>query len=152
MNPPDHNPQNLPQQGHGEAAGRRPVTGSNGAAPKPEVGTNRIEKPKAQTQGDRIFEILYAKTIAAARKLGYLNLPESSLEKAARTLAVKRTQKRLQEAFRYAENSAKSEIIKDADILTEVLPEFGITTMKLCPKASERKASKVRKKGGNHGA
>ena len=151
MNPPDPKPNGLPKPGQNDACGRRPGNGPVGA-PKPEVGTNRIEKPKAQTQGDRICEILYAKTIAAARKLGYLKLPESSLEKAARTLAVKRTQKRLREAFRYAENSAKSEIIKDADILTEILPEFGITTMKLCPKASERKASKVRKKGGNHGA
>lgn len=149
MNPPDHNPTNLPQQVHGEASGRRLGTDPVGA-PKPEVSPNRIEKPKAQTQGDRIFGILYAKTIVAARKYKNLNISESSLQKAARNFAMKKTSKRLREAFRYAENSAKSEIIKDADILSEILQEFGII-MPLNPKAPKKKGSKGRNKGGNHG-
>lgn len=156
MNPPDHNPKNLPQQVHGEASGRRPGTDPV-RAPKPEVSPNRLEKPKAQTLGDLIFKIYFAKTTAEAQKLGKLNLPQSALERAARILACKKTKKRLIEAFKYAVNSAKSETITDAEILTELLPELlpelGMTTMKLCPKEPKKQGSRVRKeKGGNHGA
>ncbi len=152
MNPPDSKPTNLPQPGHGEAAERRPVTGSNGAAPKPGVGANGLEKPKPEKLGDRILKIYYAKAIAEARKLGNMNLPKFALERAAKTLALKKTKKRLRETSKYAENSAQSEIITEAEILTEVLPELGITNMKLCPKEPKKKGSKGQKKGGNHGA
>lgn len=152
MNPPDQNPMELHQEGQREASGRRSVTGPVGA-PKPEVSANPIKKPKPQTQGDLIFEIYFAKTIAEAQKLGNLNLPQSDLERAARTLADKKTKKRLIEAFKYAVNSAKSETITEAEILTEYLTKLGITTMKLCPKKPKKQNSRVGKeKGGNHGA
>ena len=152
MKPPDHNPTNRPQQVHGEASGQRPVIESVGA-PKPVVGEFGIEKPKPEKFGDRIFEIYFAKTIAEARKLGNLNLPQAALERAARTLAETKAKMRLKAAIKYAINSAKSETISEAEILTEVLPEIGITTMKLCPKEPKKQGSRARKeKEEDHGA
>lgn len=153
MNPPDHNPSNLPKPVHGEAADLRSVAEPVGT-PKPEFHPNPvpIAKPRTKTQGDQIFEIYLAKATAEARKHGNLHFSQAALEKAARTVAEKKTRKRLQEAYKYAVHSAQAETIAAVEILTELLQEFGIKDMKLCRKEPKKKGSKgSKKKGENHG-
>lgn len=147
MNPPDHNPTNLPQQIHGEASARRPDTEPIGA-PKAQIHPDQVKKPRSQPLGEGVFTIVYPKAIAATRKLEYLNLPKDTLDKAAKTLATKKTHELLGQVLRYALGSARSKIIKDVDILTEI----GINTMELCPEGTKKKGSTGGKKGGRHGS
>jgi hypothetical protein len=123
-----------------------------GIAPSGAANTSQQPvKPKPKSLQEEIHDILLAKARKAATILKPLNLPESTIEKAAETAATRATHAIMAATFKYARKSANALKFTEVDVLDEVLGPLGIAPRKPPRTKAAKKNAEENKKGGSHG-
>ncbi len=147
MNPSNSTPGDEPKRDQNDKSGGSSDINPSAASAEQSASSQQPIKAKPKTLQEEIREILYAKASRAARSLKPLGLPESSLEKAAQSIATRAAAQLLAAAMKYARKCAGAEKFAETDLLNEILTQHGIATKKTHRTSSEKKNPRDRPKG-----